>query len=154
MSTTGVTKIREKIVQRRGADLLRKIEGLESGVLARYSDYELTWHQEVIKENSKIESNPARLFPISDSFEVICASFEEFTKKYGNELLIQFEWPFVFNLKVHESRRFLKSFYENQGTKDLVVMKIHPNAVFEVQELEYDIKLFVTANSFVGDCRS
>jgi len=154
MSTTGVTKIREKIVQRRGDNLLKKIEGLESGVLARYNDYELTWHRDVIKENSKNESKPTRFFPIADSFEVIFVCFEEFTKRFGNEFLVRFEWPFVLQVKIRESKKFLESFYGGQGTKDLVILKIHPDALFEVQELEYDIKLFVAANSLMGDCKS
>ena len=38
MSTTGAEKIREKIIQRRGNELLQRLDGLEAGVLAKASD--------------------------------------------------------------------------------------------------------------------
>jgi|GEM_PF-4352817 len=41
----------------------------------------------------------------------------------------------------------MHSLYKEQNTKDLVIFKIHPDAIFEVQELEYDIKLFIIEKS-------
>jgi len=147
MSTTGADKIREKITQRQGNELLQKLEGLEDGVLTKSGNYDLSWHTTKTKENSAYESKPTLLFPIDTSLEVICKKFEEFTKKHGAELLIQFEQPFVMNIKILEPESFIRSLYKNQRTKDLTIFKMHPDAVFEVQELEYDIKLFVVAKT-------
>ncbi|WP_157632285.1 hypothetical protein [Variovorax sp. Varisp85] len=143
MPTTAADKIREKITQRRGNELLQRLEGLEAGVLTKSSNYDLSWHTTATKENSAYESRPTLLFPIDNSLEAICKKFEEFTKKHGAELLIQFEQPFVMKIKIREPESFIRSLYKNQRTKDLTIFKIHPDAVFEVQELEYDIKLFV-----------
>lgn len=147
MSTIGADKIREKIAQRRGNELLRQLEGLETGALVKSSNYDFSWHAATTKENSAFESTPTFPLPLDNSLEVICKKFEGFTKKYGGELLIQFEQPFILKIKTREPRVFIRSFYQNQRTKDLTIFKIHPDAIFEVQELEYDIKLFVIARS-------
>lgn len=147
MSTTVADKIREKITQRRGNELLQKLEGLAAGALVKSSDYDLSWHTATTKENSAFESTPTFLLPLDNSLELICKKFEGFTKKYDGELLIQFEQPFILKIKTREPGVFIRSFYQNQRTKDLTIFKIHPDAIFEVQELEYDIKLFVVSRS-------
>ena len=147
MSTTGADKIREKITQRRGNELLQKLDGLEAGALVKSSNYDLSWHTAKAKENSTFESKSTLLFPINNPFEIISKSFEDFTKKYGGEFLIQFERPFILEVKIQEPKIFIYSLYKNQRTKDLTIFKVHPDAIFEVQELEYEIKLFVAMKS-------
>jgi hypothetical protein len=147
MSATDADKIREKITQRRGNELLQKLEGLGAGALVKSSDYDLSWHTVTTKGNGAFESTPTLLLPLDNSLEVLCKKFEEFTEKYGSELLIQFEQPFVLKIKIREPETFIRSLHQNQRTKDLTIFKIHPDAIFEAQELEYDIKLFVIARS-------
>jgi hypothetical protein len=50
-------------------------------------------------------------------------------------------------VKIRAPTSFMHSLYKEQNTKDLVIFKIHPDAIFEVQELEYDIKLFIIEKS-------
>ncbi|WP_155419610.1 hypothetical protein [Variovorax paradoxus] len=147
MSTIGADKIREKVTQRLGNELLRELEGLETGALVKSSNYDFSWHAATTKENSAFESTPALLLPLDNFLEVICKKFEEFTEKYGSELLVQFEQPFILKIKIREPETFIRSLYQNQRTKDLTIFKVHPDAIFEAQELEYDIKLFVIARS-------
>jgi len=147
MSTTGAEKIREKIIQRRGNELLQRLDGLEAGALAKASDYDLSWHMAIAKENSAFKSKSTLLFPIDNFFEAICENFEKFTEKYEGELLIQYEKPFILKVDIRESKSFMHSLYKEQNTKDLVIFKIHPDAIFEVQELEYNIKLFIIEKS-------
>ncbi|MDQ0586424.1 hypothetical protein [Variovorax paradoxus] len=71
MSTMGVDKIREQITQRRGNELLQKLEGLEAGALVKSSNYDLSWHTTKTKENRAFESKPTLLFPIDISLEII-----------------------------------------------------------------------------------
>lgn len=139
--------IREKITQHRGNELLQKLDGLEAGALVKSSSYDLSWHTIKTKENSAFESKSTLLFPINNSLEIICKSFKDFAKKHDGEFLIQFEQPFILKVKIQEPKSFIYSIYKNQRTKDLTIFKIHPDAFFEVQELEYEIKLFAAMRS-------
>jgi hypothetical protein len=147
MSTTGADKIREKITQRRGNELLQKLDGLEARALVKSSSYDLSWHTVKTKENSAFESKPTLFFPINNSLEIICESFKDFAKNHDGEFLIQFEQPFILEVKIQEPKAFICSLCKNQRTKDLTIFKIHPDALFEVQELEYEVKLFLAMRS-------
>jgi len=116
--------------------------------VVRSSDYDLSWHTAIVKENSKFESTPALRIPIEKSAEIIYSKFCEFLEKYSEDVLIQFELPYVLRVKIKNKMNFIRSLYERQKTKDLTIFKVQPDVVFEVQELEYEIKLFLISKSF------
>ncbi|MFM9925548.1 hypothetical protein VLK31_21335 [Variovorax sp. H27-G14] len=142
MSIIRANKIREKITQRRGVELLAKLDGLDSCRLGMADAHDISWQENIMKKNLAFDSKPNFLLPIEDAVQKIIEEFENFIDKFGNELLVLFEIPFILELSVRNPEALIQSFYRVKGTRDITVFSKCKKAIFEVQELEYEVKIF------------
>lgn len=143
MSSSRADQIREKVTQRHGIELLKKLEGLDRGDLAKLDAYDLAWHENTAQRNALIESKPLFALPLENSLVTVCEKFEAFIDRFGSEVLIPFQLSFVFELSVRDPSALIRSFQRARGTCDIVVFCPHTKAMFEAQELEYETYIFV-----------
>lgn len=143
MSIVRVNRIENILIRRRGDELLRKLNGLNHGGLVEIASHDISWHEHISSRNALMDSVPAFLFPIENSFELISREFELFFGECENELLVSFEKPFIFKLSLRDPGVFLQSFFATQGTCDITAICERKKAIFESQELEYEVKIFV-----------
>lgn len=137
-------RIREKQVQQRGLALIAARQGAESASLVESRNLDLVWQEAVFRQNSKINTaRTGQSVLIESSQTTIIPAFRRFVAQTRTRLILQFELPYAVIVVISDPDAFMASLLAQRRTRDWTLFCDHPRAVFDIQEREYKVVLFI-----------
>lgn len=135
-------KLYGKLLERKVQLALREIEGVSSAMVVKIGSEDFAFHNSAINDQCGIDAQASVRWNLKISDQDLISHLSERILRYSRTFFLPFEQPYVVKVTIDDFEKFVKSVWRLSGTRDITLYTTDPPAVFDLQDLEYELAYF------------